>query len=217
LTEMEEHSEIYQTADEFETIRADPRLAALLTLARIVNALNFCFRATLRSTDDKSPAGRRDYLNSFLFACGILYEGLKVANTLGKHFKDRPSFRKGFGVLLADPETKKLERTVLDPMRNKIVFHYDEDVTTTTLRNLNFESYVFLASHGEKLGEVHYRLADEVAINFIIGDPGSREQEERVLRDATITISSVLTKFVRCADELIGDMLEETNWARREV
>ena len=209
--------EIYLSKEEFDKIRSDPRLAILLNLARTVNALTFCFRSLLQSTNDSTPAGQRHYFNSFLFACGILYEGLKVANTLGKRFGDRDSFRKGFGRLLKDKETKRLQETVLNSMRNKIVFHFEADAMSTTLNELDLNSYSFAIGQGSTSGEAYYKLADDIAINFIIGSPGTHEDEVQLFRATAKGITQILSGFVAAANDLIADILKEMNWALREV
>jgi|SRR5689334_18043449 len=212
-----ERWEVYISKRHFDKMRSDPKFSALLRLARIVNALNFCFRTLIKSNEDDTPAASRQHINSLLFACGILYEGIKVAKTLGKYFADRESFQKGLAQLLKDKETKKLQETALNSMRNKIVFHYDEDVVTTTLNNLNLESYVFVSGYGPQRGEMYYTLADEIAINFMIGEPGSKQEEDRILRELLTTTAEVVTKFVRTSDVLIADVLAEMKWLRREA
>jgi hypothetical protein len=212
-----ENWEIHLPKADFDKIRSDPRLPILLNLARIVNALNFCFRSLLQASDDNTPAGRRQYFNSFLFACGVLYEGLKVANTLGKTFGDREAFRKGFGLLLKDKTTKKLQETILNPMRNKIVFHFEEGAIQTTLKDLDLNSYLFAVGYGKASGEAYYKLADDVAINFIIGNPDSEEDAEQVFRAAAKSIAQGLSEYTESANRLIADFLNETNWVGREV
>jgi hypothetical protein len=212
-----ERWEVYIPKIGFEKIRSDARLAALLRLARIVNALNFCFRALLQSNDEDTPAATRQHINSFLFACGILYEGIKVAKTLGKHFGDRESFKQGLAQLLKDKETKKLQETALNSMRNKIVFHYDEDAVTSTLSDLDLKSYIFASGYSPKTGETYYTLADEIAINFIIGAPGSKEEEDRIFRETLTRTVKVVTEFVRSSDALIADVLADMKWRGRKA
>jgi hypothetical protein len=216
MSEQPEKWEIYLSKADFDRQRSDPRLPVILNLARIVNVLNFCFRTLLQSKDDGTPAEQRQYFNSFLFACGILYEGLKVANTLGKRFGDRDSFRNGFGRLLKDKETKRLLETVLNPMRNKIVFHFEEDVMKTTVQELDLESYSFVVGSGQASGDAYYELADTTAINFIIGNPDSKEEASQSFRETVKSITQVLSGYTDSANVLIVDVLRELNWKRRE-
>jgi hypothetical protein len=208
--------EIYIPKEDFEKLRSDSRFIALLPLARVVNALKFCFQTMVEHSASDTPSGTRQHINSFLFGCGVLYEGLKIANTLGKHFGEREAFREGFGKLLKSKETKKLNDSVLNPMRNKLVFHFDEDVAPSVLKNLELEQYAFATADGAKSGEVYYNLADEVAINFIIGEPGSHEEEVRIFREALQSVSIVITEYVKSADILIADVLKDMNWRGRE-
>jgi hypothetical protein len=216
MSKYPERWEVYISKEDFEQLRSDAHFLALLPLARVVNALKFCFQTMIEHGNNDSPSGLRQHMNAFLFGCGVLYEGLKIANTLGKHFGDREAFCEGFGKLLKSKETKKLNDTVLNPMRNKLVFHFDEDVAPSVLKNLDLERYAFATADGAKSGEVYYNLADDIAINFIIGEPGSREEEERILREAFQSISIVITGYVNSADTLIGDVLKDMNWKGRE-
>jgi DNA adenine methylase len=56
-----ERWEVYISKKGFEKIRSDPRLATLLTLARIVNALNFCFRALIKSSEEWTLNSREEF------------------------------------------------------------------------------------------------------------------------------------------------------------
>ena len=210
--------EVYLSKDDFDKIRSDARFGAVLRLARVVNSLQFCFNSLVVVGDEDTPANQRQRLNSFLFASGVLYEGLKVVRSLMKHFGQRESFQNGLGELLDETVTKKLQGSILKYMRNKVMFHYDEDVAPKTLRNLNLESYLFATGVGTKRGAVYYNLADEVVFNFIMGDePKSKEEEEQALREAMIDITDLLTKFVDSADGLIAEVISEMGWLIREI
>jgi hypothetical protein len=211
-----ERWEVYISKEDFERLRTDPRFVSLLPLARVTNALKFCFQVLIEQGIGDTPAATRQHINAFLFACGVLYEGLKIANTLGKQHSERTSFRNGFGKLLKSKDTKRLNDTVLNAMRNKLVFHFDEDVAPSVLESLNLEQYAFATADGDKSGAVYYNLADEIAINFIVGAPGSKEEEDRIFRETLETIARVITNFVSSADSLIADVLKDLNWRGRE-
>jgi hypothetical protein len=216
MSAQQEYHEVYIKNEDFEKLRTDPKFITLLNLSRIVNALQFCFQTLLDYKDNETPVGSRQRLNSFLFTTGVLYEGLKVANTLGKHFRDRDSFRDGFGKLLNDKETKKLQGSVLETMRNRIAFHFDEDVAAEALKNLDFPSYLFATSLGSNRGSIYYNLADEAAINFLLGEPTSQEEERQLLEEMFKSIIYVLRLFVDAAEMLTGDILGDMNWMVRK-
>ncbi|HEX8397965.1 MAG TPA: hypothetical protein VF644_11100 [Pyrinomonadaceae bacterium] len=209
--------EIYLTTDEFEQVRSEPRFLMLIRLARIVNQLNFCFDVLLSSTNYKTPAGERQYLNSFLFSCGVLYEGLKFIRPLGKDFSSYKSYKNGFAKLWKDKDTHYLRENVLNKMRNGIVFHIDSQPIEETIQVLKLDAYQFLASAGYESGEVYYNLADAISLNYIVGKPASNEEEERIFRDILGKIGKVGANYVKSANELIAEFIKEKSWQFREV
>jgi len=141
-----DYREIYASKEDFDKLRSDKKFANLLNLARAVNAVYFCFNSLLDYSGDETPAGQRQHINGFLFAAGVLHEGFRVAERLEKHFGDPASYRDGFGKLLAEPKTQDLRQKILKRMRNKLVFHYDEDVAKKTLKcpaSITFSLRVF--------------------------------------------------------------------------
>lgn len=216
MTSESDYLELYTSKEEFDKLRSDHRLAKVLNLARVVNALYFCYHALTDSSSDGTPAGLRQLINSFLFSAGVLYEGLIVADTLEKYFGERDSYRNGFGKLLNDGETEQLRTTILKRMRDKFVFHYDEDVARKALKTLNIPSYLFATGLGDKRRGLYYNLADEVAINFLLGDPPSKEEEDRISREALESIAKISVEFIDSADVLISDVLAGMNWKIRE-
>lgn len=211
-----EYREIYISREDFDKLRSDRKFAKLLNLARAVNAIYFCFNALLDYSNDDTPAGQRQHINAFLFSTGALFEGLNVADTLEKHFGDRDSYRNGFGKLLNDAETKQLRSTILKRMRDQFVFHYDEDVARKTIKTLDLTSYLFATGIGSKRSGIYYNLADEVVMNYLLGESVSQEEENRKFREAFESIAKVLKLYVESADALIGDILLEGDWKMRE-
>ena len=131
-----EHRDIYISKEDFAKLRSDRGFIVLVTLARSVNALYFCFRSAIDYSNDDTPAGLRQHINAFLFSGAVLYEALLVADKLKKHFEDRESYRNGFGKLLNQDETKLLRKTILEQIRNTSTFHFDEGVTRKTIKTI---------------------------------------------------------------------------------
>ncbi|MEA2205719.1 MAG: hypothetical protein QOE77_2495 [Blastocatellia bacterium] len=211
-----EYREIYTSKEEFDKLRSDVKFAKLLNLARAVNAIYFCFNALLDYSGNLTPAGQRQTLNAFLFATGALNEGFKVADTLAKHFGERASYQNGFAKLLSDPQIKELRRTILARMRNKFVFHYDEDVARKTLKSLDLPYYLFATGTGSKRKGTYYNLADEIVINYLLRDIPAEDEQDRRFRQALDEVGKALSAYVDCADALIADVLPEGAWKVRK-
>jgi hypothetical protein len=199
--------------ESFEKYRKDPGFALLLTLARVVNSLYFCqVPAVNLDINDNSPSAHRQRINSFFFTCGVLYEGLKVANSVGEYFGRSKSFKELFIPLLKDKKTKRIEKDVLSRFRNKIVFHFDKDVAPNILDILDFETYIFAAASGDRNGDVYYGLADEIAINYMIGNQESEEKERSIARIIMTEVTEVAISFIDAAEKLFAEVLRDMGW-----
>jgi hypothetical protein len=130
------------------------------------------------------------------------------------HTRDRDSYRKGFAKLLEDPKTKELRGTILRRIRNKLVFHYDEDVAWKALKTLDLESYIFASAVGDKRSGTYYNLADEIVINYLLGD-GDTSEEDEVFGATAKDIAEALSRFAQCADELMAGIFSDDAWEMR--
>ena len=90
----------------FDHLKTDDCFLALLTLARVINALRFCQKAAIDAKTVIGPAGARSRINAFLFAASVLYEGFLAVERLAVHFKNFHSYRNGFAVLLKDKDSQ---------------------------------------------------------------------------------------------------------------
>jgi len=97
-------------------------------------------------------------------------------------------------------------------MRDKFVFHYDEDVAKKLIKILDLQSYVFATNIGSKRRGTYYNLADEAVLNYLVKDCKSKEEEDRAIRAAFDSIGKALSSYVECADTLIADVLSEGSW-----
>jgi hypothetical protein len=140
-------------------------------------------------------------------------EGFLVAERLEKHFGDRASYRNGFGKLLANRKTQGLRKHTLKRMRNKLVFHYDEDVSKEMLKSIDLKRYVFATGTGGKCKGTYYNLADDIVINYLLKDVPASEHDA-IFRYALRIIGEALHAFVDCADALIADVISEGIWTQ---
>lgn len=211
----QEYREIYISKDEFDALRSNPKFAAILTLARVVNSLQFCFSTLIENKDADTPTKSRQFLNSTMFACGVLHEGLEfVEKSLEKHFADNEAYCNGLKTLISSSDVKLFRKNVLEKLRHKSVFHFDKGFALKTIKSIDLPEYVFASSLGSKRGEIYYNLADETSINYLL--LGAKpEDEASIMREMLEQLSDVLAKFSDHADKLIAHVLIETNWRVR--
>lgn len=202
--------EITLSREQFKGLQKNERFWAVLTLARVVNALRFIQVAANSPESHDSPSVHRQIMNSCLFLGAVLYEGMAFAKSLGKHFKDMPAFSKDFGKLFEDPDVKKFHKRTLKKLRDKFVFHFDKDVAPGALRNLDLPQYVFISGRGNAVGEAYYWLADVASVNYLLDLDGDIHEKEFLTSLSALLqrITDLSKCFGIAADELIAAALE---------
>jgi len=191
----------------FDRLKTDDCFLALLTLARVVNALRFCQKAAIDAKTVTGPAGARSRINSFLFAASVLYEGFLTVERLSVHFKSCPSYRNGFALLLKDKDTQSLRQLVLQRMRNKFVFHFDRNVAKEAFEHFELPVYKFASGKGKASGEMYFGLADEAVVNYLLQPAGDESDEsiknryEEILKDTT----KFMGRFTESAEQLMAE------------
>lgn len=208
--------EIICSREQFEKFKEKDGFGALLTLGRIANALRFLQLAYPRDGDD-TPSARRQRLNSFMFMAAVLYEAIKYANTVGRRFAGTEAFDATLGELLADDDVKALRRGILRHLRNKITFHFEDQIIGKALDVLDFPNRRFVTGVGKRAGDTYFDLADEVAAHSILIADDEKElmpfEELAGLMQQTAEISR---RFLDSTDSFITEELISMGWEARE-
>lgn len=213
----EERWELRCSEKKFEELRNNERFWSILTLARALNELRFSQVAYFGPQEDDTPASRRQRINSFVFTGAILYEALGFAQTLGKYFQHLAAFKDGLARLFEDKTVRDFRDTTLHRLRNKFVFHFDDEVPTQALRGFRKPPYIFNSGQGPRIGNAYYDLADSASLYFLLmeknDDQLSAEELERAVeerfRDLARKMSNLSGRFGAAADELIAAGLKE--------
>lgn len=202
------------TPDAFDAMKSNKKFLGLLTLARFLNALRFCQQPAIDTLKVDSPIDRRRMINSFLFASSVLYEGFLLVERLKKIFQKFDSFKNGFGILLKDKSVIDLRKSVLHRMRNKFVFHFDNNIAIDALRNLELPKYRFASCLGKAPGNMYFELAD-LAVVIYLTQPGSKiiygvetQQFTRLAQEVT----ALMNRFSDAAMKLMDEVLPSLGW-----
>jgi mannitol-1-phosphate/altronate dehydrogenase len=140
-----------------------------------------------------------------------MYEGLRTASRLGKHFANLESYKNGFGSLLKDKGIKKFNQTVLKRMRNKFVFHFDQDVMAESFQEFELSEYVFALGKGKATGELYFGLADEAVFNYLL-QPEQNESNDSLMeryKEILQTTTELMKRFTDSAEHLMADVLSD--------
>jgi hypothetical protein len=190
-------------------LRDEPAFHRLLTLGRILNSLRFAECAIFDRAGDDSTAGARQRSGAFLYICALLDEAYIFIDRLGQHFRHLPAFKRDLVPLFRDPVYEELRLGLLSRLRNKAVYHHDDDVVPAGLQSLRREDYILAAGDSPRVEDVFYPLSDDVVIAFGAGliDPG------KSLHDAFNELLSKLTdlekRFALALERLAAEALAE--------
>jgi hypothetical protein len=169
----------------FESVRADPEFAFLMTLARVVNALKFGVEVHPTAEDARTPVVERRLVGALLYLGGIVHEILELHKASMKAWGHLPGYQVVFGVLdevRADTEMTKW----LHAMRNRAAFHFDMDIAQRALPKLPPEPFTFLTATGRRTMDANYELADIVTFMSIFKTyPETRLLGQRLSRFVT--------------------------------
>lgn len=199
-------------ANQIKKLKADAKFILVLRLSRFINQLSFCHQSTLEVSKTKTPTNLRQWHNSFLFSCGVLYEALKFYPKLGKEFLKYKSHKKGFAKLSKHPDFDFVKNKILNIMRNEFIYHVDEQPFIVALQQYGDRNVDFLLTKSSKQGEIYYNLADELVINYIIGHHNSDEIALQHFKEVTVKIMNIMTEFIKCSDALINEYVDWKHW-----
>lgn len=209
--------ELRCSEEKFGDLSGDERFWSILTLARALNALRFSQVAFFAVSDEDTPAGRRQRINSFVFTGAVLYEAMGFAQTIGQYFHYLPEFKEGLGRLFQDRVLRDFRDTTLHRLRNNFAFHFDGEVAPQALRGFRKPPYVFESGRGPTTGNAHYDLADLASLYFLLREEGDDQLSAEALEEAfkarfldvTRRMTDLSGRFGAAADELIAAGLKE--------
>ena len=193
-----------------KNLRTDRGFHRLVALMRLANQIRFVNLAALQNDLTDSPPDRRQLNQSYFFALALVFEGWELTKRLGQHYRDRDSFKNGLGAMLKDPGIKAFVANALRRVRNSAMFHPDEDEVGRCLAEVNNETEVVMSGVKEWAGTTYYELADMLLYATLVGPCSSQVECMTKYRAAMDTSKKILGRFLRAADVLIVDVLEES-------
>lgn len=213
----------------FEIIKTDHKFLLLLRLSRLLNSIRFAAGA-VNLGSPKTPSYDRQLISSFLFIGAILFECFKssksnscIYDDLKKEFDSLSSFKNGFLRLKNDPKRKWLHEKVLPLIRDKIIFHYDDYVMESSIKNNHTHSYdadeiVFAQSHTEQDGDWHYKLADDLVFKYMVIKVEDDSTSVTAIQENIKLIGILSSQLIDAGDMLIKDVLtNQFGWYIKKI
>lgn len=201
------------TPERLRELVAEPGFYDIMRLSRIVNAMRFGQAALHFARNDDGPIGMRSRSSGFFFHGSMLFEGLQLIPQLRKAFGHQPEWERSFGVFGTDVEVLSLtaQGTVLHRIRNHVGAHVLPIVPERSLPKLDLPRFVLIRAHGPTVAAVHYELADEMALHYVLERPNSFSELLREFEAQGTQVTELLVRFMDAADVLIPHALASWN------
>jgi hypothetical protein len=213
--------EVVAPRERWLAIRNDERFVELMRLARIANSLGICVLPLTHTLSDLSPSARRNRFAAFCYAGALLKEGLDLAQSLGKWFREWEQYKAGFGVLIADNQVRELKAKVLDVLRNKLVFHFDRDALSAAFAAFPTHGDVRILSFplevGPRFDATYFDAADDAVLAYFFGHAQDDEEYYKIVGGFMESVADINSRFIIASHNLVARGLIELGCRKQTV
>lgn len=156
-----------------------------IQLARFINAIRAAQRTYLRITNNNELANNKDRFEQILTMSALLYEATRGFSKLSpwlRHLKSWDIHTEEIKFLNREfGKSSSILNTVVASIRNKVVYHFDRDVISESLRRLPIkEQTVFAASKSMINKDMIFTVVDDLIIDYVISlIPGTLPEKEK--------------------------------------
>lgn len=196
--------------EKIDELRNDEEFVCALNLARMMNALSFCYESLKRTGGvDKTAVQNRQTVYGLSFMAATLYEAMDKVEEMRETLQGYDLYANGFSVFFADPLTKELRErySSFHVMRNRTTFHFDPGVLQKTLKWIDLDEYVWLTGDGVTGAGSFYQMADDVILHFMVGKNLPDEQGRTAYLKIWEDIFNVTATFTNLAHKLVAEIL----------
>ena len=127
------------TCNNIDKLRKQSNFKLAVQLSRMQNTILASQRQYLRIDVDNDPANKRDRFELLLYHSAVIFESIKTLLSYSSQLKKLDSWKiQNIAVQKIQQEfnnDKSFTQKYLEPIRNKILFHYDTEVIEEILRN----------------------------------------------------------------------------------
>jgi len=209
------------------SIKHDEKFINSIQLGRILGAISYNKVAhAMISKDEEANTSLQLYL--LLNRAALLYEGITKFSKTKSNFENLNYYKNNLSqikkILNEAIDLDSFTNKVLKKIRNKIAFHFDEEVIREVLGefvddNLKEKKEVILVSgKSELVKDTTYLLADNMNINYVLksinGKKISYEEKFKMFSKKLFELSGL---FCEILDELIPDLIKDYCEFKEEI
>ncbi len=195
----------------FNKLKSEERFWQLVALSRAVNSLRFVQAPILAHPDESNSAhATRTRFNSFFFTCSLLYEALLLVERMGRYFHQVSEFAL-LHAILKDRTATELRTSNLNPLRNRLTFHFSEDEIGAQLLKSDV-SPRFVSGDSRKQLDIYYELADMCTVGAFSGLQLNQQGAIKQFGEQANSVTELAIRLVGAAETFIGAVLMADGW-----
>jgi len=200
-------------------IKGEKNFIAAIQFGRMLGAIRYnkILHVKIIEDEDMSTSSK---LHILLIHAAYLFESIKKFNETKANFENLENYKKNTDkidkILNEANDSNSFTNKVLKKIRNKIAFHFDEDVIEEVIGKFVDDSIkenkdvVLISGKSELVKDTTYLLADNMNINYVLGQIEGEEKSEKekfiILSEKLLDLSG---SFCELLDLLIPDLIIE--------
>jgi len=207
------------TLAQYRSLKANKDFINSIQLARIVNSIGSAHRMILRIPDNGDLANTRDRLEYEYFYSSVVFEALAFLLRLSEDLKHLASW-KAYERLITELNKERYDkssyfRTVLEPIRNEVVFHFEAVAVLEALEILDPKGRINLLISRTRLNkDMVFPLVTDLVMNYAISrdksnKPGSQKYDDwrRYVHETAVKVTQIANA---CILEIWPRLAEKT-------
>jgi len=197
-------------------LKNDAKFLTAIRLLRmnsaIITVLSFINRVI--KEDSTTKRDERDRYEEILYYGAVLYESIKTLGKMNDKIRGLKEYKQhidDINYLTSELKNKNsFIYTILGTIRDKLVFHFDEESIQESLSELDIadEELIILEGDSEKSVDVNYPVVAEVYLNYLIKKIPRCSSDKEKLKYILIEMNTISSKIGKIVGDIAGELLK---------
>jgi len=206
----------YITKEEFDTLKKDIKFLTAIRLLRmdnVITTLQSLFYRVLVLNKEDTVSNKRDRLELILYYGAVLYESLKTIYDMKDLLKDLKEYKNhidDINYLFQEwNNPNSFMKTILAKIRDKLAFHFDEDVFQEAISKIDLPENELTISEAEseRSIDVNYTVIPILYFNYLISYVDGYNSDEEKLKHIYGEMDSIAKKLSEVIGNIAGELL----------
>jgi len=203
----------YITKEEFNTLKKDIKFMNAIRLLRMENIIVTFLSLITRTYINDTNSDRRDRMEEILYYGAVLYESLKTIYDMKGQLENLNEYKNHIEDInylfqeLNNPDS--FVKTILKRIRDKLTFHFDEDVFQEVIFKIDLpeDEFTILEGESERSVDVNYTSIPTLFFNYLISYVNKEWSEEEKIKYIINEMNSIAVKLREVIGNIAGELL----------